>query len=312
MNILILGAGAVGGYFGGRLLQSGADVTFLVRKKREEQLRGNGLVIKSVHGDFSTSVKTLTAGQGAGRSFDLIILSTKAYHFDNAIRDVEPYVSSHTMLLPLLNGYSHIETLQDRFGKEKVLGGLCFIESTLNEEGEIIHTSQRHDVVFGELNREITPRVKQVESIMDQANFTSKLSGDIVTEMWNKYIFITALSGMTTLFNSSMGPILESPYGKELYLQLLNELSQVALSHGVCLDEKVVDHNFNAAASMGFHMKSSMLRDMEKKMQVEAEHLQGEFLRLASRYKLNTPILKVAYNNLKVYEVKLREGLADV
>lgn len=227
MRVLMVGAGAVGGYFGGRLVEKGEDVTFLVRKKRQEQLEQNGLVIKSVNGNAELKVKTLTAGQPAP-AFDLIILSVKAYHLTKTLNDLKPYVGENTTILPLLNGIIHIQQLQNEFGAEKILGGLCFIESTLNDKGEIEQYSPQHEIVYGELNGDVTKRILDIQALFDGAGFDARYSQKIRIEMWQKYIFISAMSGMTCLMNSSIGPILSAPYGKEMYQQLLEEIVSVA------------------------------------------------------------------------------------
>ncbi|WP_134699789.1 ketopantoate reductase family protein [Ammoniphilus sp. YIM 78166] len=294
MKILVVGRGAVGGYFGGRLQDAGCDVTFLVRKHTPT------LSIQSVHGDLELPIQTLVKGEAAA-PFDLVILSTKAYHLDQAIEDLRPYVSEKTMILPLLNGVHHISRLKEAF--PHVLGGACFIESTVNLDGQIVQTSQRHDIVLGELDGTLSERVRSVYEVFSQAPFKTTLSEDIQTTMWNKYIFITGLSGITTLMDSAMGPILESPYGEELASQLFHELQLVAEAEGYSVFP--AEKNIGIARAMGYKMKASMLRDMEKKLPIEADHLQGQFLKLAEKHQLSVPLLKVIYNRLKVYQMNV-------
>ncbi|MCK7605433.1 hypothetical protein L3V64_003480 [Geobacillus stearothermophilus] len=140
MRVLVVGAGAVGGYFGGRLLEKGVDVTFLVRERRKRELEERGLVIRSVHGDAVLAPKLIAAGERT-EPFDLVVFSNKAYHLAGAIADAKPYVGETTMILPLLNGMAHMDVVRESFGDDKVLGGLCFIETTLNEKGEIVQTA---------------------------------------------------------------------------------------------------------------------------------------------------------------------------
>ena len=253
MRILVVGAGAVGGYFGGRLLEKGVDVTFLVRKRRKKQLQEKGLVIHSVHGDAVLSPKLLVTGEQA-EPFDVVIFSNKAYHLPEAIRDVKPYVGEKTMILPLLNGMAHMEILWNEFGKENVLGGLCFIETTLNEHGEIAQTSASHDVRFGEWSGERTERVLALEQLFSGCNARFRLSEHIATygaikwrdeiiarfrlsehiatDMWNKYLFIATMSGVTTLFRAPIGPIRSGKYGQEIIFGLLKEIAAVMRAHG--------------------------------------------------------------------------------
>lgn len=164
MRILVVGAGAIGGYFGGRLLEKGEDVTFLVREKRFKQLSENGLVINSLHGNIKLEPKLIMSREKTA-PFDVILLSTKAYHLEGAIDSIRPYIGKDTMILPLLNGIAHIDYLVKEFGKKHVLGGLCFIESTLDENGHVIQTSPNHDLVFGERNGEMTERIQALQKV---------------------------------------------------------------------------------------------------------------------------------------------------
>lgn len=303
VKVLVVGAGAVGGYFGGRLLEKGGDVAFLVREKREKQLQERGLVIKSVHGDVTLTPNTLKAGEKAG-CYDVVMFANKAYHLPKAIEDVKPFINKNTLILPLLNGMAHMEVLWKEFGKENVLGGLCFIETTLDEQGTIIQSSFSHDVKFGEWSGEITERVKELERLFSNCNARFRLSGRIVTDMWQKYLFITAMSGVTTLFRAPMGPIYKGEYGQDILYTLLKEIAAIMRAHGAPIDEDIEQKQLILMNQMMPEMKSSMQRDMEKGYEVEVDHLQGYLLRLAKNYDINTPLLKTVYHNLKIYEQK--------
>ncbi|GAA4713474.1 2-dehydropantoate 2-reductase [Brevibacillus fulvus] len=303
MKVLVLGAGAVGGYFGGRLAEKGADVTFLVREKRRIQLEERGLRIASVNGDAHLQPKLLTAGEGK-EAYDLVMLATKAYHLNAAVETIADYIGTHTMILPMLNGIAHIDSLKQRFGAERVLGGLCFIESTLNSEGDVIQTSKNHNLVYGEWEGGRSERVTVLEELFAGANANFVMSEFIQREMWHKYLFITTLSGMTTLMNAAVGPIRDSAYGKELTRQLAEEVAAIMRAVGAPIADHVVDMQTEVFLNQGYKMKASMLRDMEKGLPVEAEHLQGHLLRLADANGVQVPLLRIVYNNLKVYEIK--------
>ncbi|GAB7389290.1 2-dehydropantoate 2-reductase [Bacillaceae bacterium] len=310
MKILVLGAGAVGGYFGGRLAEKGEDVTFLVREGRRRQLAANGLVIRSVHGDFRTEVQTLVPGEDAP-PFDLVLFAVKAYHLEEAIEGVAPYVGEKTTILPLLNGMAHLERLRARFGAKNVLGGLCFIESTLSENGEVVQTSQRHDLVFGELDGACSHRVEQIAAAFSGANCAAKVSSAIERQMWLKFIFITSMSGMTTLMDSPLGPILEREDGEKLYRQFVDELVAIARADGAPVTDDDAEKTMGVAKSLAYTMKSSMLRDMEKGLPVEADHLQGDFWQRAARHGVRAPILEIVYGKLKIYETIRENGRAQ-
>ncbi|MCM3765059.1 ketopantoate reductase family protein [Neobacillus niacini] len=305
MRILVVGAGAVGGYFGGRLAEKGEDVTFLVRAGRKKQLEKTGLVIESVHGNMVLTPKTLIAGEEAG-PFDLILLSVKAYHLDEAIASFKQYVTEGTAILPLLNGIYHFDRLNDEFGKERIIGGLCFIESTLDKDGKIIHTSAKHDIVFGERSGERTERILKIEEAFSGTNTGYQLSDIINRDNWNKYLFIATLSGITTLMRSPVGPIREVPSSRATLALLLNEIASLAKLAGAPLPEDIEANIMNQIESLAYPMKSSMQRDMEKLAQVEADHLQGFLLEIAKRKGISVPVLEAVYGNLKVYELQLR------
>lgn len=304
MKVLVLGAGAIGGYFGGRLAERGVDVTFLVRERRRQQLEQRGLRIKSIHGDFHLEQpQLLTAGEKA-EFFDVILLANKAYHLPESIDAIAPYVSEQTVVIPLLNGIAHMEVLWQRFGKERVLGGLCFIETTLNADGDVIQTSKAHDAVFGEWDGGKSERVERIEQAFSGINGVIRASADIQREAWHKYLFITTLSGITTLMNAAAGPIAASRYGVELTRQLAEEAAQVMRALGAPILPDIVDKQIDLFLKLDKTMKSSMLRDMEKGLPVEADHLQGYLLERAEQLGIATPLLKIVYNNLKVYEQK--------
>lgn len=215
MRILVLGAGGIGGYFGGRLVEKGEDVTFLVRSRRKTQIEENGLNIHSINGDFSCTPKLITKTDNAD-SFDVVLFSTKAYHLEEAINDLKPFVGEKTVIIPLLNGVAHLSPLQQEFGQDRVIGGLCFIETTLNEGGDIVQTSKAHRLLFGEFNQTKTDRVERIAETFSGTKASFVLSDHIVQDMWHKYLFIAAMSGVTTLMRAPIGPIRETDGGKSL------------------------------------------------------------------------------------------------
>lgn len=245
--------------------------------------------------------KLLVTGEKAD-PFDVIIFSNKAYHLPEAIRDAKPYAGEKTIILPLLNGMAHMNMLWNEFGKENVLGGLCFIETTLNEHGEIAQTSASHDVRFGEWSGERTERVLALEQLFSGCNARFRLSEHIATDMWNKYLFIATMSGVTTLFRAPIGLIRSGKYGQEIIFGLLKEIAAVMRAHGAPIADDIEEKQLAQLNRIEATMKSSMQRDMEKGQLIEADHLQGYLLSLAEQYNIATPLLKMVYHNLKIYE----------
>lgn len=301
MRVLIVGAGAVGGYFGGRLAEKGEDVTFLVRENRKKQLEQNGLVLDSIHGNTKLTPQILLSGEKA-ESFDVVLLSTKAYHLDAAINDMRPYVGRDTMILPLLNGMSHIDKLIEAFDEKNVLGGLCFVESTLDNNGTIIQTSPIHDLVYGERNGERTERMNRLEQVFQGTKANFQLSKQINQDMWVKYLFIASLSGITSLFRSPIGPIREKEEGLRSIEKVLQETAAIMKSIHAPLPDNIEEMQLEKLKSLGYQMKSSLQRDMEKNLPIEADHLYGYLLNIANQKNLDAPLLKVINVNLKIYE----------
>lgn len=301
MKILIVGAGAIGGYFGGRLLEKGEDVTFLVRDRRKRELESSGLNIKSANGDCRLTPK-LIAKDSAPEPFDVVLLSTKSYQLAGAIEDVRPFVGQHTMVLPLLNGISHVDQLVEAFGKQSVIGGLCFVEATLDGEGTIVQASPMNQLMFGERSGKQTDRINRLKESFEGTKADFVLSDNIDQEMWHKYLFITALSGITTLFEQPIGPIRNLESGERTIAALLKELESVMASIGAPIERGIANKLLEKINSMGEGMKSSMQRDAEKGQPIEADHLQGYLLEKAKEQGVAVPVLETIYTKLKLYE----------
>jgi 2-dehydropantoate 2-reductase len=235
-------------------------------------------------------------------SFDVVLLSTKAYHLDAAINDMRPYVGKDTMILPLLNGMSHIDKLIESFDEKNVLGGLCFVESTLDHNGTIIQTSPIHDLVYGERNGEKTARMKRLEQVFQGTKANFQLSQQINQDMWVKYLFIASLSGITSLFRSPIGPIREQAEGLRSIEKVLQETAAIMKSIHAPLPDNIEEIQLEKLKSMGYQMKSSLQRDMEKNGSIEADHLYGYLLNIANQNNVDAPLLKVINVNLKIYE----------
>lgn len=303
MRFLVVGAGGIGGYFGGRLVEKGEDVTFLVRESRKQQLEKNGLVVESVHGNMKFQPKSILSGESA-EPFDVILLSTKSYHLQGAIESTKPYVTENTMILPLLNGIAHVEELRSAFGDNHVIGGLCFIETTLDDNGNVVQTSPIHDLVFGEFSNEKTERILKLQAAFEGTKANFRLSDNIEQDMWHKYQFIATLSGVTSIFRSPIGPIRDQEYGVETLQTLLQEVGSVMRSVKAPLADGIEASQLDKIMQMGYNMKSSLQRDMEKGLKTESEHFFGYLLQIAKEEQLSAPVIGTIYANLKVYEAQ--------
>jgi 2-dehydropantoate 2-reductase len=300
MRVLVLGAGGTGGYFGGRLYEAGRDVTFLVRPKRAEQLRRDGLVLKSPHGDACLKPKIATTVEGA---FDLVILSNKAYDLDAAIEAIAAAVDGGAAVLPLLNGMRHLDALDARFGAEKVLGGWCAVSTTLDQDGTVRQLTQAQTLKYGERDGTRTARIEAIEGLMQGVNFDGRSTVHIVQEMWDKWVGLSTLAGMTCLMRASVGTIMEAPQGEALTLNLFAECRRVAAAYGYAVPGEAEGRMRAVLTERGSPFTASMLRDIENGGRIEGDHVVGDLLERGRAKGLETPLLEIAYCHLKAYEI---------
>jgi 2-dehydropantoate 2-reductase len=307
MRILIVGAGAVGGYFGGRLLQVGRGVTFLVRAGRAAELARDGLVVKSPHGDFTISQPPTVVAEDLGKSFDVVVLSCKAYDLDGVVEAVAPAVGPETMILPLLNGMKHLDDLDDRFGRVHVLGGQCQIAATLNDERAVVQMNPRHLISFGERDGGLSDRITALAAVMSDAGFDAEPSETIVHDMWEKWIFLSALASGTCLLRGTVGDIETASGGSDLMRALLKETGAVAQAAGYAPRAAFLDRMGPMLTAPGSSFSASMLRDLEGNARIEADHVIGDLLERRQALGLSTAgpsLVQVAYTHLKTYEAR--------
>ena len=249
MRTLIVGAGATGGYFGARLAESGADVTFLVRPARAAKLAADGLNLRSPLGDLHLpNPPTVTADRLAqAGTFDLILLSCKAYDLDSAIADLAPAVGPDTAILPVLNGMSHLDALDARFGARRVLGGSCAIAAMLAPDGTIRHMSELCSITYGERDGSPSARIAAVDALMRGLKFQPRLSDVILQEMWEKWVFLATLAGATTLMRAAVGDIVAAPDGTAFIAALHAECTAVAAASGFAPRAVVAERGAGAA-----------------------------------------------------------------
>ncbi|WP_342149683.1 2-dehydropantoate 2-reductase [Methylorubrum sp. SB2] len=302
MRILVVGAGATGGYFGARLAEIGRDVTFLVRPARADKLAAEGLRVKSPVGDVHIAApKTVTAHTLAG-PFDLVILSAKAYDLDGAVADLRPAVGPGTAVLPILNGMRHLDVLDAAFGPERVLGGTCAIVATLTRAGEIRQMSELHSLTYGERDGTRSERVAAIEAQMEGVRFQARSSDKVALEMWEKWVFLATLAGATTLMRAGIGDIVAAPGGPAFIEGLLDECQAVAAANGYGSREKVLAGARKTLTAQGSPMTASMLRDIEGGARIEADHIVGDLIERGRKAGIETPILARVLTGLKAYE----------
>jgi 2-dehydropantoate 2-reductase len=301
MRILVVGAGAVGGYFGARLVQAGRDVTFLVRARRADEIKANGLQILSPHGDLTLNPQTLTS-EKITKPFDLILVSVKSYALSGAMDDFAPAIGPETMILPALNGMRHIDLLIARFGKKPVLGGVFLVATEIDPEGRIRQLSDFQSIRYGELDGQSTPRMQTVDAALGGAGFEASRSGQITQDMWAKWVQLATLGSSTCLLRGNIGEIAAIAGGAEVSVAALRECAGIASACGYPPTAAFLEQQTVQLTKQGSRLTSSMYRDFRKGAQVEVDAILGDLLERGQKHHLTTPILQAAYVSLSIYQ----------
>lgn len=301
MRVLVVGAGSTGGFFGGKLAQAGRDVTFLVRAKRASQLKTNGLQVLTPAGDFTVVPKLVTA-DALTEPFDLILLAVKSYSLESVLADIAAAVGPRTMILPLLNGMAHVGAIADRYGSETLLGGVCKVNTSLDDEGRVIHSSSFSDLVYGEMDGSRSERIIALDRLMQNAGFTATLSLSIEREMWEKWVMIASLGGINSLTRASVGEIADTPGGAEFVLRLIDEIVGIvsAVDHPPSVE--FIADTTRMLTTKGSLQTSSMYRDFQANLPVEADQILGQLLTHAKQQNVDAPLLSAAYLTLAIYQ----------
>jgi 2-dehydropantoate 2-reductase len=301
MRITVVGAGAVGGYFGGRMLEAGLDVTFLVREKRAEQLRHTGLLIKSHQGDASIQNVKMAFRAEEIEACDVVIIAVKNYHLEQVIEQIRPLVNKGAKVLPLLNGVEHFEILQQSLGKEAVMGGVCQVIATLDSDGRIIQIGP-HDMMIGALQPNQEQLCLQLDKALTGVNMRCLYKENITLEIWLKYAFIAAFSGVTTAARLEIHDVLAIQPTQDVFRQVLTEMQKLANANEVPLPDNFAEIIVQKVRQLPKGSTSSMHQDLSKGLPLEVESLHGGALRLASRLGVEIPTIKTLYGIIKPYE----------
>ncbi|MGJ7508061.1 2-dehydropantoate 2-reductase [Variovorax sp. GT1P44] len=308
MRFLVVGAGALGGYFGGRLLAAGEDVTFLLRPRRAAQLAKTGLVIKSPQGDLTLPSPPSVQADAIGGPFDVVIVGCKAYDLAETMKSFASAVGPGTVILPLLNGMRHLDDLAQRFGRERVLGGLCMISAVLDGDGTVLHLSDVHGLTYGELDGARSPRLWALEAAFAKARFDAVASDKILQDMWEKWVLIASAASMTCLMRTNVGDIVASG-AADLANAMVDECVAIASHNGFAPRPIAIERARAVLTTPGSMMTASMFKDIERGAPIEADHIVGDLLRRSADSKALS-LLRVAFAHLKAYEARrAREAL---
>ena len=311
MKVLVLGAGAVGGYFGARLAEAGGDVSFLVRPPRAALLKQSGLRIQSRAGDLTIQPRCVVAGE-VKPEYDIVMITAKAYDLPSAIEAIAPAMAGgRATVLPLLNGMSHLEVLDARFDGERVLGGVAYIGSTLLPDGSIRHMSDFNSIAFG-------PRQASQKALC--AAFAASATGGkstfshteaIEQAMWDKWVMLATLAGMTSLMRATVGDIVATASGEALMLALLAECEAIARAEGFPTPPAAHANYVAMMTRKGSPATASMMRDIEAGGQAEGDHILGALLVRARKHAIAAPVLEVAATHVEAYTARKRREKAS-
>jgi 2-dehydropantoate 2-reductase len=305
VKILVVGAGAIGGYFGARLAAAGRDVTFLVRERRAQQLRSNGLVVMSPLGNVKLPAPSTVSAKELNGHYGLIIVSSKSYDLESSIEDFANAMGPDSHVLPLLNGMRHLDVLDARFGRRRVLGGLARISSTLDAEGRIHQLGPYNALVYGSRDDRESP-LDDVAEVLRDPGFDALMSKDILHEMWEKWVFIAAAASSTSFMRATVGDIVAAD-AQDIPVRLLEECGAIGAANGFPPREDATNAALAVLTAPGSAFTASMLRDIEQGSRIEADHIVGDLLRRASKAP-PTPLLSTAFAHLRVYEARRRRA----
>ncbi|GAA3387984.1 ketopantoate reductase family protein [Streptomyces roseoviridis] len=307
MRILVVGAGATGGYFGAVLARAGQDVTFLVRPGRAAALRRRGLRV--VDGDevwrLDPALVTAEELAAAPTPYDLVLLSVKATALDAAIADLAPAVGPDTAIVPQLNGLAHIDALAARFGAERVLGGVAKVVTTLDGDGDILRLAPLAQFALGELDGSVSPRVEEIRKVFADAGIDARVPADVVTALWHKWVFITTIGGLTALMRGTVGEVNAAPGGTELATALLDEAAAVSAAAGHAVPEDERRASLDVVTAAGSPIVPSLYRDLAAGRPTEVEHLFGDLTARARALGVPTPLLDLATLHLRVHQARV-------
>ena len=307
MKILVLGAGGIGGYFGGRLAEAGADVTFLVRPKRREQIARDGLRLESPLGNATIQAKTATATE-VKPGYDLVLFTCKAYDLDSAMDAIAPAMGEGTAIVPMLNGMAHYERLDARFGAARVMGGTCQINVTLRPDGTVFHADPLQRMLFGERDRVKSARADAFAAELAKSKIDWKLADDIRQDLWEKLVFLSALAANTCLYRGNVKEIMEAPGGRESMERTLDANIALAAVVGFAPRGPQIEAARKRLTDPAGLWSASMLRDMEGGGAVEADHIVGWMLQKLRAHGLDDAVMATAYTHLKTYEARRAAG----
>jgi 2-dehydropantoate 2-reductase len=300
MRIVVMGAGGTGGYFGAKLARAGEDVTFVARGTHLAAIRERGLTVRSaIEGEWTVRADAVESLDGRPAA-DLVLFCVKSFDTETAAATVRPAVGPETGILSIQNGVDNEDKLAAAFGSSRVLGGAAQVFATIESPGVIAHTLLGR-ILFGEMDGRPTPRAKAFLEACQRASIPAELSADVRRTLWEKYVFLTAVAGMTALTRCPAGVIRRLPETRRMFRLLLEEAAALGRAEGVGLDAAVLERSMGMLDALGARASASLHHDLSHGKRLELEALHGHAVRLAERHGLPSPMLFAVYAALKPY-----------
>ena len=306
MRIAVFGTGGVGGYFGGRLAQSGRDVTFIARGEHLRVIKAAGLKVDSVSGDFLVFPAKATDDVREAGEVDLVIVGVKAWQVPEAARTMKPLVGPGTTVLPLQNGVDAVSQLVAELGSDSIIGGLCRIVSFVIEPGHIRHEGFTPSIVIGELDNKRTERITRIEQVFKHAGLEVTVAADIQVALWTKFLFIASFSGIGAIANAPAGVIRRDPKWRGKMLSAMEEIYALAQARGINLPANSVDTVMAFVDALPEDATSSMQRDIAAGRPSELESQNGAIVRMARETGIEVPTHDLICELLRPLEEKAR------
>ena len=289
MRIAIMGSGGLGGYFGARLVQGGADVHFVARGKHLEAMRRDGLRIEGPTPIHVPKVNATNDPREIGVA-DVVMLAVKLWDTESAIEQIRPMVGPNTAIVSFQNGVLKDQYLRAAFDERQLMGGVGYVATTIGEPGVILQTGPMQRLLFGEFDGSRSARGEALLAACVAGGINAEFSDNILREIWQKYVFLVALSGTTTTIRKSLGPIRSNPQTRAFFLDVMREVVAVGRAHGVTLPEDYADIRMKFADDLPADMTASMHHDLERGNRLEVRWLSGGVVELGKAKGVPTPL----------------------
>lgn len=301
MRILVMGSGGVGGYFGARLAHSGCDVSFVARGRQLEAMRSTGLRVESVLGEVHCPHVQVSSNPADFGTVDLVLFGVKLWDTEEAARLLRPVLGPDTAVVSFQNGVVKDDILMDILGARHVIGGVCYIAAAIVEPGLIRHTGTMQKLIFGEYGDTPSPRTRRFLEACLAARIDAALDVSIKRTIWEKYVFLVGLSGVTSLARTPIGAIRSEPRARSFLHDLMNEVVQVGRAHGVDLSADFAGDRLEFMDTLPASMSSSMHGDLERHDRLEVKWLSGDVVRRGRELGIDTPCNRAVFDILSVH-----------